>query len=233
MTIGRDKLLEYEKKVHRAKQLAASHKFAEEPLTFYGSVLQFQKELFITLDKNWGDEPVSPDDGKLRSELNLMAILPSYPSFLATVESSAPRPLAMAANQMARDGSPSWTALLTEHWANGGMANEDEQSGNSREPFQEFLAQAFLQPYAEFVGGHLTAAVAESASYLCPMCSSLPLVGVLRPEGDGGKRFLRCAFCAHEWSFRRILCPACGEEREEKLPVFIAEQFPHVRVESC
>src|SRR5579871_2639466 len=33
--------------------------------------------------------------------------------------------------------------------------------------------------------------------------------------------------------FRRILCAACGEEREEKLPVYVAEQFPHIRVECC
>jgi FdhE protein len=29
------------------------------------------------------------------------------------------------------------------------------------------------------------------------------------------------------------LCPTCGEEAEDKLPVYIAEQFPHLRVETC
>jgi FdhE protein len=56
---------------------------------------------------------------------------------------------------------------------------------------------------------------------------------VLRPEGDGGKRFLLCSFCNREWEFRRIYCSTCGEEAEEKLPVYVAEQFPHVRVEAC
>src|SRR5215813_7590896 len=99
MTIGRDKLLEYEKRIQRAKHLASRHKFAEEPLTFYSRILQFQKELFIAIDKNWGSDPVAPDDGELRSELNLMVLLPNYPNFLAIVELSAPRPLAAAANQ--------------------------------------------------------------------------------------------------------------------------------------
>jgi FdhE protein len=36
-----------------------------------------------------------------------------------------------------------------------------------------------------------------------------------------------------EWEFRRILCATCGEEAENKLPVYVAEQFPHVRVEAC
>jgi FdhE protein len=58
-------------------------------------------------------------------------------------------------------------------------------------------------------------------------------MGVLRLEGDGGKRFLLCAFCSQEWEFRRILCPTCGEEAEGKLPVYVAEQLAHVRVEAC
>jgi len=67
----------------------------------------------------------------------------------------------------------------------------------------------------------------------CPRCNSLPLLGVLRQEGDGGKRFLQCALCSQEWGFLRILCAHCGEDREEKLPVYTAEQFPHVRMETC
>ena len=42
-----------------------------------------------------------------------------------------------------------------------------------------------------------------------------------------------CSFCGYEWEFRRILCPTCGEEEEKKLPVYVAEQFPHIRVEAC
>jgi FdhE protein len=56
---------------------------------------------------------------------------------------------------------------------------------------------------------------------------------VLRPEGDGAKRFLICALCSTEWAFRRILCPACGEEAVEKLAVYTAAEFNHVRVEGC
>jgi FdhE protein len=58
-------------------------------------------------------------------------------------------------------------------------------------------------------------------------------VGALRPQGDGGKRSLICSLCAHEWDFRRIVCPACGEESVDKLPVYVAEELPHVRVEAC
>jgi FdhE protein len=67
----------------------------------------------------------------------------------------------------------------------------------------------------------------------CPRCNALPLLGVLRPEGEGGKRFLQCSFCSQEWEFRRILCAYCGEEKEQQLPVYVAELFPHIRVECC
>ena len=59
------------------------------------------------------------------------------------------------------------------------------------------------------------------------------MAGILRQEGDGGKRSLLCAWCATEWSIGRIVCPACGEEAVEKLAVYTASQFPHVRVEAC
>lgn len=235
MTTGRQKLSDYEKRIERAKQLAASHKFAEEPLTFYSRIVQFQKELFGTLVKELGEQRLPADDGEMRSTLNLMVLLPNYPNFLAVVETSAPRPLAIGAHQIGKQGSAAWTALLNDYWINGARTDEDgsPRVGNEHDPLQQFLARGFLQPYAEFIGAHVVLPAMESTAYLCPKCNSLPLLGVLRPEGDGGKRFLRCAFCAHEWDFRRILCPACGETREEKLPVFVAEQFPHIRVESC
>ena len=42
-----------------------------------------------------------------------------------------------------------------------------------------------------------------------------------------------CSFCSGEWEFRRIVCAGCGEEQEGKLPVYIADEFNHVRVECC
>ena len=235
MKIGRQKLSDYDKRIDRAKYLAAEYPFAAKPLKFYGQIVQFQIELFSHLADGWGEEPVSPPNGDLRAELNFMVLLPKYSSFLALVEASAPKPLASAAWELSREGSQSWIALLSEYWADGGKSAEERNSQRGEEisSLQEFLARGFLQAYAEFVSETIAEPAMDGTPYLCPKCDSLPLLGVLRPEGDGGKRFLRCTFCAHEWGFRRILCPSCGEEREEKLPVYVAEQFPHIRVECC
>ena len=91
----------------------------------------------------------------------------------------------------------------------------------------------FLQPYAEYLADYSAHPPIHATPQVCPLCSSKPLVGVLRPEGDGGKRSLICSLCATEWNYRRIVCPACGEEDVHKLAVYTAREFPHVRVEAC
>ena len=58
-------------------------------------------------------------------------------------------------------------------------------------------------------------------------------MGALRQRGEGAARSLICPFCLGEWDFRRILCPGCGEENHQKLPVFHAEDFDYVRIECC
>jgi FdhE protein len=58
-------------------------------------------------------------------------------------------------------------------------------------------------------------------------------VAVLRQEGDGGKRSLLCSLCATEWGFRRVLCPNCGEENKDRLPIFSAPEFDYVRIDAC
>jgi len=67
---------------------------------------------------------------------------------------------------------------------------------------------------------------------VCPCAGARPLAGVLRPKATR-KTILLCSFCSQEWDFRRLLCSTCGEKAEGKLPVYVAEQLPHIRVEAC
>ncbi len=97
---------------------------------------------------------------------------------------------------------------------------------------EAFLRHLALQPYAE-QQARSSGTLRTAVQPLCPYCGEKPVVAVLRPEGEGGKRFLLCSLCSVEWEFRRLLCPQCGEEDSLKLAVFTAEQFPHVRLEAC
>src|SRR5438445_2922632 len=164
---------------------------------------------------------------EIRAPLDLTVLLPHFRGFLSVIEQHAPAALRESARQMSLLPTDSWIASLEAHWEHGGKY--DQQIG----AFAQFLARAFLQPYAEFRAALAPQPPMVMTVRVCPLCGARPLLGVLRPEGDGGKRFLLCSFCSQEWEFRRILCPTCGEEAEGKLPVYVAEQLPHIRVEAC
>jgi FdhE protein len=110
---------------------------------------------------------------------------------------------------------------------------EQLPAGNVAGDCDRLLAWIFLQPYAEYLADHRETAILEGTPSRCPLCGGKPLVGVLRPEGDGAKKSLVCMLCAHEWGFRRIYCPACGEEREPQMAYYSAPEFAHVRVDVC
>jgi len=236
MTLLATGKVNYRARIERAELLAKRFPFANEVLTFYAAVATFQKELYELLSKAWGKRPVAPPNGLLRSELNVAILMEPFTKYLRLVETHAPGPLAAHALMLAATGERTQARTLQEYWENG--LQEAEKAENSEEefntdPLKEFLSRAFLQPYAEVVVSAMLPPSLPMATGRCPRCNSLPLLGVLRPEGDGGKRFLMCAFCSQEWEFRRIFCALCGEEREEKLPIYVAEEFPHIRVESC
>jgi FdhE protein len=217
----------YRARIERAEFLSTQHPFAGKILEFYRHVARFQKSFYEQLPKIWGKKAVAPASGDLRSELNLTVTLVSFGKFLSLIESEAPKPLAARARQLRMEGEAKWAEVLTEYWKTGLLES------SPLEQMEEFLARAFFQPYAEFIVGAMLPPVLPMTVCRCPRCNSLPLLGVLRPEGDGGKRFLQCAFCSLEWEFRRILCAHCGEEREQELPVYVADAFPHIRVECC
>jgi formate dehydrogenase maturation protein FdhE len=100
-------------------------------------------------------------------------------------------------------------------------------------PHERFCAQAYLEPYAEFLADQADVPEPPLRRPVCPYCGSPPLVGVLRPEGDGAKRSLVCSFCRTEWDYMRIACAGCEERREEKLCVYSTPAFDGVRVEAC
>jgi len=217
----------YRARIDRAELLAQRFSFAQQILQFYQHMARFQKEFYEQLPKLWGKQAIAPAAGQLRSELRVNILLAPFERFLCLMEQQSPSPLAAHSRQLRAEGATAWKNLLDEFWKHGMLEASDS------EPMNELVARAFLQPYAEFQVSALLPPVLPMTVCRCPRCNSLPAVGVLRPESDGGKRLLQCSFCSQEWEFRRILCAQCAEEQEQKLPVFVAEQFPHVRVECC
>jgi FdhE protein len=237
MTLLATGKVNYRARIARASVLAERHAFAREILSFYGSIATFQSTYYESLPQRWGQKPVVPANGDLRSEFNLSVVLEPFAEFLKVIEVHAPQALVEEAQNLKSKGTARQAEILQEFWKTGLLETHLPVAGPSEpplvNPFEDFFARAMFQPYAEFVAGAMLPPAPLMTVCRCPRCNALPLLGVLRPEGDGGKRFLVCSFCFLEWEFRRILCANCGEEKEQQLPVYVAEQFPHIRVESC
>jgi FdhE protein len=211
----------WKERIDRAAELGGRGPWAKQVLTFYGRVLQYQESLFEKLELRFGREAAAV--GGLRQALDLDEAARSFPPLIAIVADSAPLPLAQFADHL-RSQSLDEARGLLERWLHAADASENGCA---------FFARVLLQPQAERLARGLDTGPYSSAEKLCPTCGSRPQLAVIRPEGDGGKRSLLCSFCMSEWEFRRILCPACGEENYEKLPRYSAEGLSAVRVEAC
>jgi hypothetical protein len=242
MTLPKTGLPDYDARIRRAKHLGVLHPFAAEIMAFYGHLAGYQKQLYAHLAQAGAQHPKPASASHFRSHLELALLLQHFPELLSILQTVGPAPVAESARQFSLQGPAAWIAILTEYWTAAGSVNHlgsrtpqpaGEAQTAAAEALTEFILRVFLEPYAQFLSSHRAAPPAITTHSVCPLCNSAPLLGVLRVEGDGGKRHLLCSFCLHEWEFRRILCPTCGEQAESKLPVYVAEQFPHMRVEAC
>jgi formate dehydrogenase maturation protein FdhE len=106
------------------------------------------------------------------------------------------------------------------------------------------------RPAPEFVPGTATAETLDADALLdrsssptpqgpgsqpatCPRCGGRPILGLLREEGHGARRSLVCALCLTEREYLRLVCPNCGEQEFDALPVYTTDQFAHVRIDAC
>jgi FdhE protein len=202
----------WDQRIRRADELAAEYPFAAEVLRFYSHVARLQKALY---------------SGMSRAGPDLRPLLPKFPGFLNDIAAVAPEPLAECARDLRKLRPADWLDILNAFWR--AAPQFQPEPGRAK----ELLPCIFLQPYAEYLADCSDSIPGRETYGTCPFCSARPIAGVLRQEGDGGKRSLVCGFCSTEWNIGRIVCPACGEETPEKLAVYTAEQFPHVRVEAC
>jgi formate dehydrogenase accessory protein FdhE len=204
-------------------------------------VATFQKGLYSEIRKALAGSPKISADRPLRDELDLFLLLPRISGFLSMIHEIAPMPLSEAAGSLAEKGPGGWQRAIEDFWHGDAevdpVMNDDEQIQASdfldASYSDRLLTWIFLQPYAEYLADHREVAIVDGTPSTCPLCGGKPIVGVLRSEGDGAKKSLICMLCAHEWTFRRIYCPACGEEREPQMAFYSAPEIAHVRVDVC
>jgi FdhE protein len=201
----------WDRRIARAGELAEKHPVASELLKFYQQLARFQESVYQKLSSF--------------PEHDVAVLLPFFPELISLVRRVGSAALAEAAGTLEKDSREDRLGLLESIW-------QHQVDSRSLTGEDAFFAQALLQPYAEFLASKAGPA-SDGSAPLCPFCGSKPLLAVLRTEGDGGKRFLLCSLCSTEWAFRRVLCPNCGEENKDKLPVFAAQEFDYVRVDAC
>jgi formate dehydrogenase accessory protein FdhE len=217
----------WKRRIERGQELAAQYAFAAEILHFYLEIAQFQENLFKHLEIASAENSPAEPQGLVSGPPELSELISSFRPFLALVEEKGPRPLAADARELRSGSQEVCVELLNDFWDSGPDGKDTSADTH------EFFARAFLQPYAEFLRLRSDRKWDGYNGSSCPFCGRKPGFGALRQQGDGGRRCLICSFCMAEWEFRRIVCPACGEEDHKKLPVYSAVEFAHVRVECC
>jgi formate dehydrogenase accessory protein FdhE len=231
----------WDRRIRRATELTSSYPFAAEGLRFYARIATFQKSFYAEIQQALADSPKISAARPLRDELDLFLLLPKFPGFLSLVRQIAPVPLAQAAAGLAQKGPAGWQQAIESFWHGDleltAAAQDMEDAGpgdlQGASSSEMSLAWIYLQPYAEYLADHREIEIVNGTPSTCPLCGSKPIVGVLRSEGDGAKKSLICMLCAHEWNFRRIYCPACGEEREPQMAFYSATEIAYVRADVC
>jgi hypothetical protein len=231
----------WDRRIRRANELVSTYPFAAEGLRYYARLAAFQKGLYAEIQKALADSPKISSTRPLRDELDLFLLLPNFSAFLSMIQQIAPVPLAHVAAGLAQEGPVGWQQAMEDfwhpelEWASAVDETEEAQTGDSLEATSSdrLLAWLFLQPYAEYLASHRQPTIVDGTPSTCPLCGGKPIVGVLRSEGGGAKKSLICMLCAHEWTFRRIYCPTCGEEREPQIAFYSAPEIAHVRVDVC
>lgn len=200
-------MITHDVRIARAERLADQHPEAAPLLNFYVQLARLQEPIFREL--------------QAKGETDLRALLCYFPRLFNLISRDGTDLLKEFANSQLVD-SDAQLALLTSMW----------EGGEAMDAPARFFARVILQPYAEYLAsrGDISA---TGAGPTCPFCNARPVAGVLRGEGDGGKRWLLCSLCSTEWQYRRVLCPGCGEENKDKLPIYTAVEFPAARVDAC
>jgi FdhE protein len=203
----------FERRAARAEALLPQSGAARAPLDFAAGLFRAQGAVARTIE-----DAGAPLVGRLEEDLE--AIAGALGIIVRFAADRGPPGLGEAARALAGDEA---RARLSAFWNDGCSGRED------------YLCRALLRPYAEVLAALGRRPGRLPATGGCPFCGGLPWIGWREStsESEGAQRFLGCALCGSKWPAGRIRCPACGEERPDRLSSFQSDRHPAARIETC
>jgi formate dehydrogenase maturation protein FdhE len=208
----------WDRRIHRAAQLAGEGGDVAPLLGFYARLLHAQKQIYEALA---GARRLSGSpDG------DLALIHGPALTVLQAVAEYGPPPLATEARTLMASPPAAIGDLLCTYWS----CPSDRQ----------FFAKAILQPYAQWLGENAITPggrARTAAENRCPKCGGMAQLSILEASNaisaGGSGRLLLCSTCLSTWPFPRITCPWCGEDDERKLGYFESPALNCQRVDAC
>jgi FdhE protein len=226
--------IRWNERIARAETLAADQPAASQLLTFFAALAARQKSL-LDRPRHTALAAAGPEasEAAFAEAFDLEPALQAVPELLTWLTLNAPQTLAEAAARCRALERDDWHAAMRSHLI--------QHEADADDPTVSFVVASVLRPFAERLAIQRQASARKEASTRptgadtasCPVCGSRPIVGVLREEGHGAKRTLVCSLCLTEYDYLRVVCPRCGEQKFDALPVYTAEQVAHVRVDAC
>lgn len=119
--------------------------------------------------------------------------------------------------------------------------NTSVQLGITPRTLLPYISEAVSAPVFCAIVCHLGESLSWEYGH-CPVCGSFPSISQLTPKdvtdseylvGGGGKKYLHCSLCGHDWRYKRNACAACGNEDSESRELIYADGVKHERIEVC
>jgi formate dehydrogenase accessory protein FdhE len=226
----------WDARIARARELASIRAAARDLLTFYAKLAEYQRRLAARAGDDEAfdvERLMEATHGFLdwlrengRDDVAEAVEVDSVASAFRLESSDSHRLPAEAGSHQSESGSHSYSVSVASGFSRKAVAVVER-------PATLFVVESLQQAFAEHLAKGDAPKTLGSIPMRCPRCAALPVAAVLREEGYGAKRSLLCSICLHEWHCLRMVCPACGEQDFDRLPVYTAEQFAHVRIDGC
>jgi formate dehydrogenase maturation protein FdhE len=221
-------------RILRALTLARERTATADLLNFYADLCEFEQ----TMLPHQSRVLRLPDDRAFAEALDARAAASLVPAFVTWLDTRPQQGLANITSTLLTRTAREWEPVLERYWRAAGV------SLTGVEEVEQFVAEAFLQPFAECVArvGQRSRelgsdgegdATKPQAGKKCRVCKGDAFVATLRDRGDDARRSLVCGFCLSEWDVPRATCVECGENGDDALLVYRAEEFPDIRIDAC